>query len=345
MTTITITAGACRDRSARSVTRDEPRAQPAAPPEPSGELSRRLPHPEVLGWSMSRPAREIGRDQLADLVNGAAGDYLRFGFTAAAAAEYENDQVEESSIRIELYQLGSQLDAFGALAREITARDDPATAEAPGVLEIREAGLIGPGRLTFFRGPLLIRLYYQDASPTVTEESLDTATREHLPPLARELARALPGSSELPDELEQLPRTRQVRRSEQYHPQHLLGLEFLGRGISSLYGDPGPRLTLGVPLDANAEATFSTIEQRLTGVTAVEELGDQAARGRLDDDEVWIARRGDTLAIATYPSADRSPRSSVVTDVLTEALDPSEPTAEQADPRPWRRANKRTADR
>lgn len=294
---------------------------------------------------MSEAARTYDRERLVDLVNGDAQRFINFGFVSAASAEYQTKAIENTALRVEIYDMSSLINAFGIQASEILTLPDPALAESPGVLEIREAGVIGPGRLSFFRGRYYVKLIYQDTSIDATEERLERDTREHLPALARRLANSIPGSSDLPPQLDALPQLKRVRRSERYYPEHLLELDDLGAGVSSLYGDPGPRFELGLPLDldeSRARQIFTELESSLTATNAVEDLGDQALRGSLANEKrLVIARRGDRLVIAMCEE-ERSPRSSTLHAVITEALTPPADREQQRDPRPWMREGRQS---
>jgi hypothetical protein len=300
-----------------------------------------LPHPEILGWVLSREIELFRRDALTGLVDGGVDEYLRFGCVAAAVGEYRNPRVRDALLRVELFEMRSELDAFGLLARQRSETDDPDTNEAPGLLEIREAGAMGPGRLSFSDGRHLVNVLYQDLSPGASIESLDEATQEHLPAIARSLARAIPGETELPPELDLLPRERRVRRSERYDPDHLMGLEPLGPGVSALYGDPGPRYRLGVALardEAGARHARDALAASLEQLTPLTGIGDGAFRGvTAGRATAFVAVRGSTLAVAAIEANGPSPDRSAVVATLALALQPPGARAGAEDPRPWRR--------
>lgn len=292
---------------------------------------------------MSREAELFGVDQLSSLVGDTAASYRNFGCIAAAATSYRSDSVPDAAIRIEIFDMGSQLNAFGYLADQISTLEDPALAEAPGVLEIREAGIIGTGRLVFFKDRFLVQLQYQDLSPDASEETLDSGSREHLPPIARHLARQIPGEVGLPEALDGLPRRRRVRRSERYYPEHLMGLPWLGAGISALYGDPGPRYLVGILLDLDGEANlraYETTTSRLEQVEPIPDLGSAAARGRLGDDTIIIAVDEATVTVALLRANLAAPRMSHVVDSLDSVLNPRPEDTRPSDPRPWRRESR-----
>jgi hypothetical protein len=289
---------------------------------------------------MSEPVEAFSSQRLEALVGDDAERYLANGFVEAASAEYRRPNTPELLLRIEIFQLGSRLGAFTALADQVATLDDPSQAEAPGVLELREAGHISPGNLIFFKGNYFVRLILQDLSPHVTEERLDRESREHLPPIAGVLAQAIPGSSDPPDELTPLPREGRVRRSERYYSNRLLELEALGAGVSALYGDPGPRFQLGIAAgldEAGAQGAFDALAASLQGASPLNELGDQAVMGELADGRhAFVARRAEGLALALQLRGGARPNSRTVIAILGAAIDPNlEGGAEQPDDRPW----------
>lgn len=293
---------------------------------------------------MTECAGSVPPDRLDQLVDGDAERYLSYGFVEATMAEYRAEQTPEITVRVELYEMRTDLGAFGLVAEQINARPDPAAAESPGVLELGGAALIGPGSLLFYKSRYVARFVLQSLSPGTTEESLDESTREHLPQMAGALARAIPGSSGLPAALDGLPRRGRVRRSERYHPSHLLDLAGPGPGVSALYGDPGPRCFVGVWLDLDEEragAGFTTAAAGLEQVRPVAGLGDQAVRGSTATGlAVMIARRGARLAAALQRDHRRAPRPAAMEVALRAAIDPdSDEDPRPEDPRPWLRRN------
>jgi hypothetical protein len=322
------------DADAHAETRFEPGPRPAQSP------ASLLPYPAFDEWSLAREIEVFSPGSLDELVGPGASAYRRYGCTAAAVAEYRRDGSSDSTLRLAIFEMRSRLDAFGVLAEQIASSEDPAAVESPGVLEIREAGVIGPGRVTFFDGPHLVDIVLEDVSSTAAEGSREENDEEQLAALARRLAVELPGESTLPAELTVLPRERRVRRSERYDPDHLMGLQALGPGVSALYGDPGPRYRVGVALGLegpSAQRARDDLAALVEERTEVAGLGDGAMRGELRGrGTLLVAVQGATVAVALIEAGRPLPER-VAAATLALALQPVATRPRAEDPRPWRR--------
>lgn len=83
-------------------------ALPAANTTPAANLDRSL---EAGGWRSEGEPRRYDRETLYDLVNGAADLYFSYGFEEAVVEPYVNQ--EGQSVRVEIYRLASEADAYG----------------------------------------------------------------------------------------------------------------------------------------------------------------------------------------------------------------------------------------
>lgn len=322
-----------------------PRFEPGPRPEqPPASL---LPYPALAGWTLAGRVEVFRPDSLGELAGPGAEDLRRFGCVAAAAAVYRNDRRRDEALRVEIFEMRSPLDAFGVLAQRISASPDPTAIEAPGVLEIREAGVIGPGRLSFLDGPHLVDLVLQGPSPTAGDGEREDTAQEQLTAFARRLALSLPGESALPAELDLLPRERRVRRSERYDPDHLLGLQALGPGVSALYGDPGPRYSVGVSLGLDgpsAARARDALAAHLEESAEVAGLGAGALRGVLPGHgTLLVAVRDAVVAVALIDASRAPPDRGAVAATLAQALEPVAARPRAQDPRPWRRGERAIA--
>jgi hypothetical protein len=311
-----------------------PGARPDRPP------ASLLPYPAFGDWTLAGDVALIGAERLDELVGAEAAGYRRYGCVAAAVGDYRSARFTGATLRVEIFEMRSPLDAFGALAEQITASEDAAAIEPLGVLEIREAGIMSPGRVTFVDGRHLVNLVARGVPPTA-EGSRDDTVEEQLPSLARRLSIALPGDSALPGELDVLPRERRVRRSERYDPEHLMGIEALGPGVSALYGDPGPRYRVGVLLgldEPGAVRARDALAAMLDDRTDVAGLGDGAFRGAAPGlGTLVVAVRGSVVAVALFEPGRPLPDRGAAAATLDLALQPVATRPRPQDPRPWRR--------
>ena len=117
---------ATNDRGPAQAVDAEPRP-PRRPPRLGA--AAHLPYPAFEGWTMARDAEVYRPEQVAQLDEQSVEELQRFGLTGAAAAEYRNDALPEAVLRLEIFDMGSRLNAFGYLATQIATLPDPTDAQ------------------------------------------------------------------------------------------------------------------------------------------------------------------------------------------------------------------------
>jgi hypothetical protein len=165
-------------------------------------------------WTVEGLPVLYDRDTLSDRINGEAELYHPYGFERMAAARYVSGKNPVAGMDVEIYRMGSLLDAFGMFANY---RQKDGSAPAIGT----ESNLSG-SQIFFYQGRYFIHLQVT-GSAIVDREALTTC--------ARTVAARLPGSRYRPPELTVFNRSEVVKGSERYLPQSLLGYDFLNKGL------------------------------------------------------------------------------------------------------------------
>ena len=68
------------------------------------------------GWKIEGKPAFYDRDTLSDRINGEAELYFPYGFDRMAAARYASEKLPGAGMDVEIYRMGSLLDAFGMYA-------------------------------------------------------------------------------------------------------------------------------------------------------------------------------------------------------------------------------------
>lgn len=190
------------------------------------------------GWTLEGKILLYDPESLSDRINGEAELYFPYGFQQLVYGRYVQG---EKGFDLDLYRMGSLLDAFG-----IYANYRP---KLPALVPLGGEGAATPSQLFFYQGNYFVRLQ-STGNPDPGEAALIAC--------AQVISRLLPAGAGKPPELELLAIPEVVQASVQYHATSLLGYDFFRRGMMAdalLSGEPA-RLFIVVE-DSAAEADKS----------------------------------------------------------------------------------------
>jgi len=171
--------------------------------------------PVFEGWSPLGEVEVFIPDTLWKLINGAADQYLAYGFERLL---YRELIAGERELAVEIYNMGTRLNAYGIYRAEC---GDGAARLPVGV----EAALALPHQALMLAGASFVRL-----TPLAGE--LDEAAAHAL---LGEVASFLPGDDSWPEELGWLPERGRVAGTEGYTRRAYLGLRELGPCVHADY--------------------------------------------------------------------------------------------------------------
>jgi len=149
----------------------------------------------VAGWRTEGKVETYARDTLFDYINGGAELYLGYAFQRAVIADYAAPN--KSKITVELYDMGSSYDAFGAFAHE----------QAPESPPVGQESSFAGGLLTFWKDSLFARLF---ADPDSEQ------ARAAILKLGKAISASLPTMGRKPPLLKLLPPDGLAPRSVRY---------------------------------------------------------------------------------------------------------------------------------
>lgn len=201
------------------------------------------------GWVMDESPALFEQDTLFDHINGEAELYFPYGFDTLATARYVRKDAPGSEIVVDVYRMGSLLDAFGIWSNYRKA-------DAPKC-DLGGECTTSSTQLLFYQDRYFVRLQATGTPPPA---------REAFFACGRALSRNLPAGKGRPGELELVHVRGVTAGTERYIPQSLLGYPFFRRGLTAEAIPGGERSQVFVVLDESASAARKTFDQYLASL-------------------------------------------------------------------------------
>lgn len=227
-------------------------AAPDSPPRGTG-----ITLPQIDGWTLTVTRTVYTRDNLWDLIDGAADLFLAYEFVDLTIGEYT--QAHGTAVRVEVYRHASMEDAFGMYAAE--RQSDYS------FISIGTQGYAEEGILNFLAGEFYVKLNTQGAGVEGSRALTQIAGR---------MARHLDRRSAWPEGLRLLPPQDRLPNTEGFVRRDFLGYARLGPAFTARY-----RGTPEVMMFVIAETTATAAKQTGEGL-----LKDAGARGGFSHDGV-----------------------------------------------------------
>ena len=172
---------------------------------------------DIGGWQLSENHHYLP-ENLYNYINGAADLFISYGFVKLVGADYVRGPGKEGNLVVDIYDMGSKLNAFGIFQ----SKRDPASKS----LKIG-AGAFGGKRYVFFYKD---HFYVEIQSYLPSGKDGDMAVM-----MAQKVAGEMPGNCMPPVELNYLPDVDKITGSEMYITGGILGHAFLDKGLVSDY--------------------------------------------------------------------------------------------------------------
>ena len=210
-----------------------------------------LPATPLKGWTLTEGPRHYNRKTLFEHIDGQAELYLKYGYQRSVFGMYQHEERPEEQIEIDVYEMGSVLQAFGIFSRlRIEGR----------------SGGVGLGSsmddrsLLFYKGKHFVILDATVASLPALKE------------LALLVSAGIADSSPPPREILLFPQKNLKPESIQYFSEGLLGHRFLKRGFQGTYvgkEEAGAKAKVKVEAQVGAEAETGKEEKEFHLVLAI----------------------------------------------------------------------------
>jgi hypothetical protein len=181
----------------------------------ASELATLLPR--VAGWTMSEAPQRYGPQTLYEYIDGAAEAYINYDFKEAVIGQFRTTS-SKASVTVELYDMGTALNAFGIYGAE-RSPDGP-------FLPVGVQGYLEDAALNFFAGRFYIKLMGYDGGDK---------TADILKTLARDIAAKVKDGRGWPERLAVFPKEGLVSNSERFTLRSFLGYKFLNTAYAASY--------------------------------------------------------------------------------------------------------------
>ena len=198
-------------------------ALPAAASAPALDMAALFP--ELDGWTRDGKVETFLPETLYEHIDGAAENFLAYGFQRLAVQNYINGK--KQALSAEIYFHATPENAFGIYGSEKPLAGD--------YLRVGTEGYCEEGVLNFISDAYYVKLNGFD---------LGAGGRETLLGLARRIAAAIGGANLLPGTLNAFPAAGRIAHSERYFAGNFLGLDFLGPAFSADYEQRGEKFKL-----------------------------------------------------------------------------------------------------
>jgi hypothetical protein len=195
-----------------------------------------LPKPSCgAGWNIEGKPAVYGKDNLSDRIDGEAEIFFPYGFETLAYGRYIKG---DKAFDLDVYRMGSPLDAFGMYANYRPDGADP--------LQIGTDAAVTPAQLFFYQGRYFVRLQSTgegDAGKAALAACAETASR------------LLPKGEGAPKEAQLLAIPEVEQSSVRYSATSLLGYDFFPRGLmadATIAGEPARAFVVMTPSPSDA---------------------------------------------------------------------------------------------
>jgi hypothetical protein len=197
---------------------------------------------QSMDWHLEEPVKRYTPDDLFTYINGEAELYMPYGFTQLASAFYSKiGSKAEIGLAVDVYQMGSLLDAFGIYAQYRKPDNQ--------FLTMGCEGYVNPSQLLFYQDRYFINLAASGTS------EFDRSIFETF---ARAVSKNLPSSS-LPRELDLVKVKSLIPRTERYYPEGLLGYRFFRHGLIALAQLENKKVRFFVLMEESPQSAQKTV--------------------------------------------------------------------------------------
>jgi hypothetical protein len=202
--------------------------------------------PELKGFKKIMNYPVFGPDNLWDFIDGAAENYLAYGFIDLHVAEYKKGK---NVIKLEVYHHKDNVMAFGIYSSE----------RSPSFRfnNLGAQGYNAGGSINFFKGSYYVKIRTYSKSDKI----LNSAES-----LAREVAAMLPGDSKMPAVLSQFPEEGKKKNEETYINESVLGHKYLNRAYKASYQVGSDNFSIYLMVNSTREEARKTVDEYLAAI-------------------------------------------------------------------------------
>jgi hypothetical protein len=255
-------------------------------------------------WIRAAQIQMFNPGDLWEFIDGAAEQFLTYGFQDLATTKYTSDQTR-TTVVAEVYRMGEAVGAFGIYRQEFSPKARPV---ALGV-----EGRASSNTIRFWLGAFYVRLTTPPGG----------GRQRELEALGAAIAKGLGAPGALPEQVGWFPAAGQIPDSVKYIPSDALGQASFTRAFEARYENPGEPATLVVvPFDSDtaaaaALARYETFMARAKGKAKVTSPGSGGFSATDSFQGFILAVRAGSRLVISLGAADQNAAGSLVSDVIT----------------------------
>lgn len=195
---------------------------------PSTQMSieKLLPDTDKNKIEMIETARTFTSDNLWEYINGAADNFLNYGFQRVITAEYKSKE-QEAEFVIDIYKMEDIKNGYGIYASE--------RASDVSLIYIGDEGYYSGGSLMFWKDRYYIKMISYDDNDF---------TKQLLTNVGKNISQKIGTSKASLPILTWLPGENIKKNSKRYLSKDIVGLEFLKDGYMAEYNEAGNNVRL-----------------------------------------------------------------------------------------------------
>jgi hypothetical protein len=229
---------------------------------PAQEITDYLPQPDFMpDWTFDLEPQIYTKENLYEYINGEAELYNSYTFETMVTAVYVSKQNDSHTQSVDIYDMGTPLDAFGVYSnfRNPDAQYGDIGAQA----------IISEYNIRFYQGRFYVNLN-AGVNNKVMQETMQT--------MAREIADKIPAPGS-PAELEVLPKLNRVENSMKFVRKGFLGQSAFANSLYALYTVNSGTVTGFVVIKENAGQADKALQTFKEFIQLRGEMLDEVARG------------------------------------------------------------------
>lgn len=244
--------------------------------------------PDLPGYKKVLNYPVYGPGNLWDFIDGAADNYLSYGFIDLHVAEYKKGK---NTIKLEIYRHGNHTLAFGIYSTE--------RSPSFNYINVGAQGYEVEGSINFFKGDyyVKIRTYSKNDKTIQSSESL-----------AQIVAGMLKGDSKMPAVISQFPEEGKKVNEETYISESVLGHKFLNKAFKATYQIGSDNFSIFIMENNSSEDATNCVDSYLKSA-GMDVVGSGSGKYMLTDGyngTVFLAWKDNQVVIISGLSKDQS---------------------------------------
>ncbi|NMC36847.1 MAG: hypothetical protein GYA41_00805 [Bacteroidales bacterium] len=251
-------------------------------------VAQDITFPALKGYKIRTDYPVYVRENLWDFIDGAADNYLAYGFIDVHVAEYKKGR---AVIKAEIYRHSDNTMAFGIYSSE----------RSPSFrfVNLGSQGYIADGAINFFKGNYYVKIKTYSKKEKVLHEEENLAAR---------IAAMLQGEAAMPPMLSWFPSDGLKKNEEVYINESILGHSFLNRGFKASYQVGNDVFSIFIIDSNSADDARKTAETYIasTGISPVETADNKFVLTDGYNGSIFLAWKDRKIVIISGLAKDQS---------------------------------------